>query len=601
MPVSSLRNWCPFSRLYFSLRDTFLSVDNLEDTHESMSFVQSHMPPCEDTHGTSVDEEMETVTFPRESIFGQSPFYQEIQAIYVSTMSTLPETTNSNPLVTPNPRRNTALAARFMKSAMPYAPLWSSILERPMRYARGSSTTCKSDFVGWREAFVEGFFRTMKHDIFSSEALPVMVQDFVQVTARTMKGRCIRFLEQLSKVQKMDEVRAEKTERYFMKPAAVMDKCEPKSPALEDREIRFREAANLRKKYLAASGCKAGALVNETALQPDRFKCHKKRLPPTYLNKRLSSGFSPISNLPPLPTNGFVRMPDGVSLKAMQTCCLDVILASISAAYMDGAFRHADFTGCEALQTCMQALSRAKSEREAQIARAQFILAHDVFTKSGIVSIPLRKVKNKLEISIDTSDILLVERLVGTSLNMVEEFQCLNANCGGKLNFRLYFSIHKLFSVLRPADTKRIHKKSLLVDTRRIHDAVRQYSINQTATLCAKCGHERLLNPVTTLSGNAPPLIIFTNTKDTDENIESPEVIHMFGEEYAHRATTYLRRAASIYGSGHYMAAIKFRSLWHLYDGMKKNSKPAFVSCIENSTLATKLGVTPSVIIYDKI
>ena len=84
-----------------------------------------------------------------------------------------------------------ALALQFLNSAMPYVPLWSSIMENPMRYAKDELPPRDMEFFGWHEAFAECFFCTLNHDIFSVCLLPVVVQDFVRITQTSLTGQNI--------------------------------------------------------------------------------------------------------------------------------------------------------------------------------------------------------------------------------------------------------------------------------------------------------------------------------------------------------------------------------------------------------------------------
>jgi hypothetical protein len=116
-----------------------------------------------------------------------------------------------------------------------------------------------------------------------------------------------------------------------------------------------------------------------------------------------------------------------------------------------------------------------------------------------------------------------------------------------------------------------------------------------------KCDSERSFEGIFAMSHKSPPLVIFTNTIDRDVDIECPEFIRMFGEKYRHRATTFLRRAGTVFGSGHFIAAIKFGGTWNLYDGCKSKSKPPYFTKLSTCKLSRKYGVTPFVIIYEKM
>ena len=83
----------------------------------------------------------------------QSPFYLEVKSCCDV------QTTQFSKHDCVNPKRNKDLAHRFLKQAMPYAPLWSSILEEPFRFACDSKLQRQVNFKSYREAIVGGFFR----------------------------------------------------------------------------------------------------------------------------------------------------------------------------------------------------------------------------------------------------------------------------------------------------------------------------------------------------------------------------------------------------------------------------------------------------------
>ena len=95
-------------------------------------------------------------------------------------------------------------------------------------------------------------------------------------------------------------------------------------------------------------------------------------------------------------------------------------------------------------------------------------------------------------------------------------------------------------------------------------------------------------------SSHSLSIILFTNPKDDDCDIECPECIELFGNKYQHCATTFLCRASTVFGSGHYVAATQYGGMWNLYDGAKNKSKPPFFTILSNPNLAKKYALTPS-------
>ena len=191
-----ITNW-ELMKVYLRHVFIILTAEQLSETADSLAYVQAFIDPntCSGS-STAVASNAGSpdVTLSSETLYAQSPFFTEAQAIFDIVLA---DSALSNPpsvFSTPNGRRNVALARRFLHSVIPYVALWSAIMENPMRYAKDSSLVshnCK--FSGWREAFVEGFFRMLKHDIFNNDSLPVVVEDFITITNRSLKGRCIKF------------------------------------------------------------------------------------------------------------------------------------------------------------------------------------------------------------------------------------------------------------------------------------------------------------------------------------------------------------------------------------------------------------------------
>ena len=114
-----------------------------------MTFVSRHF--TEETHATEgiemlSDEDEAFLPAKSTTLYEQSPFYVEGKRIFDAAVATVAEGNA-------NPRRNVALAQRFSKHAMPYAPLWLSIIEDPMRFACDSPQR-NFELKGYREAIV---------------------------------------------------------------------------------------------------------------------------------------------------------------------------------------------------------------------------------------------------------------------------------------------------------------------------------------------------------------------------------------------------------------------------------------------------------------
>ena len=138
----------------------------------------------------------------------------------------------------------------------------------------------------------------------------------------------------------------------------------------------YERAIAIRQKYIQSCTAKKpadGLSFNLTLLQLDRFKKIKKRRPPLYLGKRVNLGIVP-RHLQPLPTNGLVLM-NGISVRATNTCCLDVILMTLCTAYKEDKLLDSRLEfQCESLIDCIRELSQASSVRDVQKAHAKFIL-----------------------------------------------------------------------------------------------------------------------------------------------------------------------------------------------------------------------------------
>ena len=127
-----------------------------------------------------------------ESIYSQSPFYQEAVAMKEGRQEAC---CNSTVPMIPNPYRHPQLATKIITSAMPYVPLWSSIMANCERYAFDATKKLTPEHEGWLESYVEGFHRIMKHDILHK--CPVLAQDFTTAMKESMTGRSIIFSQEM--------------------------------------------------------------------------------------------------------------------------------------------------------------------------------------------------------------------------------------------------------------------------------------------------------------------------------------------------------------------------------------------------------------------
>ena len=114
-----------------------------------------------------------------------------------------------------------------------------------------------------------------------------------------------------------------------------------------------------------------------------------------------------------------------------------------------------------------------------------------------------------------------------------------------------------------------------------------------------KCAALRTHTGVIYTGSTPPPLLLFNNPSDCDLDIETPPQIKLFGETYLHRATTFLRRAKSISGCGHYSAAIFYGNSWHMFDGLNRNGKPPYFTPLHSpAKVASRKCLTPSLVFY---
>ena len=161
--------------------------------------------------------------------------------------------------------------------------------------------------------------------------------------------------------------------------------------------------------------------------------------------------------------------------------------------------------------------------------------------------------------------------------------------------------------------SKIVRKTSIPIESNSISTVVKDITAKQALGSCScrtslsgttkefkNCGFQRTLEGIIHKASHPPSIILFTNPKDEDRDIHCPDYIELFGENYKHCATTFLRRASTTFGSGHYVAAIQYGGMWNLYDGTKNKSKPPFFTKLSNPNLAKKYALTPSCIWYMK-
>lgn len=546
------------------------------------------------------------------SLYKQSPFY--VQALQIYTAQTTIDTGAIDS--TPNPWKNTALALRFLKQAMPYVALWSSILEEPSRYATNKVCPQELQCRGFREAIVEGFFRMLKHDIFHTEKLPVVAQDFTSKLQQTLKGRSLLFLNSVRGCCDDDD---EEAPRHDDVEALLRD--DNRERAGEDAMRRDGEETLLGKRRL--DNAESTTYV-DSLLAKDSFKKVTKRKAPLYIGKCVTLNSCNSASFQPLPLNGTVRFRDrNVTMRMSNTCCLDVILMAITAAYKESAAVAVAINNVDTpLKDCIVALSAATCDNEALLARGTLIFADKIFRNVELVHSPLQSTdfnKSKFDISIDTNDLLLCEQLLLCHVNIGDHFVCsrddcpgtkvvitkflqISANCIQATIDRCtsgYFALCRTMLSLIPED----HDDGA---RQRLDDSPPgtewQHEEQVSGVLHHKliCISDRRCTGIQNENAEAPPFIIFYNSNEVDVDVKCPSIIVLFGTQYSHRATTYLKRATSVYSSGHYTAVVKFGGQWNYYDGIKRKAKPPYFTKLLDKYVAKRRGLTPSIVFYSR-
>ena len=354
--------------------------------------------------------------------------------------------------------------------------------------------------------------------------------------------------------------------------------------------------------------------LNMSFNKNDKFKKRIKKTRTIYFN-RLKIMQYDSSQLLGLPTGGSVSVLFDNNLcrvNAASTCCIDTLLivmthifktSSSLRNYVDDINSVNDNDNTAAFITCIKQMASATNEDAMTKARALLFLMAPVFKNDEVVRCPLKAVNKKsFKINVDCSEVVLSSHIVSPLLKLHRVSTCERPGCDERvINMKHIFidvlSVSQCIllhtttrtelgicncNVLSPNQDSDENSTMVGIPALTPLTYIADYITDENGLMRPKiqCKGKRVVSEVR-FSSTLPPFILLV-MQEPDLNIPHHNtivcepIINLFGADYRHMGTTFLSRPKNMYSSGHYVAIININNTWHLYNGLRKNAKPAY-------------------------